>query len=412
MNILIIGNGGREHAIGWKIKNDNPEIKLYFANGNGGTFSLGTNIEAKTILELVDFAKNNSIDLTIVGPEQALVDGIVDVFQKEGLRIFGANKKAAELEGSKAIAKEFMQKYGVKTADYHTFIHWVDARDFINSNHKYPIVIKASGLAAGKGVVICHDAFEAQSCLKEMMLDKKFGEAANEVVIEEFLTGFECSILSIFNGKNIIPFISAKDHKKIGEGETGANTGGMGVVAPNPLFTENHFQQFNSDILQPTLQGLLADNMNFAGIIFFGLMINENGVYLLEYNMRLGDPETQAVLPLMESNLLEHIQDAIDGNDFQIKWKNQHSVCVVMVSGGYPNNFEKGFEIKGLDNLNSHYFVAGAREEEGQLFTSGGRVLNIVATENTLEEAIKKCYENVSKVSFDYHYFRKDIGLI
>lgn len=411
MKILIIGSGGREHAIGWKIKKDNPETELFFSAGNAGTAQIGENLGISDLIELKDFALNNSIDLTIVGPENELVDGITDVFQQNGLEIFGPDKKAAQLEGSKVFAKEFMQKHGVKTAAYHTFRHYVDARDYLQTVKVFPVVIKASGLAAGKGVIIAKDEFEAQNAVKEIMNDQTFGDAGKEVVIEHFLSGFECSILSVYNGKEIVPFISAKDHKKIGEGETGLNTGGMGVVAPNPQFTEAHFKEFEDSILKPTQQGLEKEGLNFSGVIFFGLMITDSGVYLLEYNVRFGDPETEAVLPLMESNLLDIIQKATRGESFDIQWKNQHACCVVMASGGYPLNYDKGFEIRGLDKVDVPLFIAGAQRLGDKIVTSGGRVLNVVGLGNSAEEARKAAYDNIAKISFDYEYYRKDIGL-
>ena len=412
MKILIIGSGGREHAIGWKIKQDNPNTELFFSVGNAGTAQIGENIGISQIKELIDFAKNNQIDLTIVGPEIELVKGIVDEFQAEGLDIFGPNQKAAQLEGSKVFAKEFMQKHGVKTATYQTFRHYVDARDYLETVEDYPVVIKASGLAAGKGVIIAKDDYEAQKAVKEIMDDQTFGDAGKEIVIEQFLDGFECSILSIYNGKDIIPFISAKDHKKIGEGETGLNTGGMGVVAPNPQFTQAHFQEFQNFILKPTQQGLAKEGLQFSGVIFFGLMVTSNGVYLLEYNMRFGDPETEAVLPLMESDLLEIILKSNQGESFNVQWKNQHACCVVMASGGYPLNYEKGFEIRGLENVEVPFFMAGAAQMASKIVTSGGRVLNVVGIGNTLDEARQIAYENVKKIDFDYEYYREDIGLI
>ena len=412
MKILIIGSGGREHAIGWKIKQDNPNTELFFSVGNAGTAQIGENIGISQIKELIDFAKNNQIDLTIVGPEIELVKGIVDEFQAEGLDIFGPNQKAAQLEGSKVFAKEFMQKHGVKTAIYQTFRHYVDARDYLETVEDYPVVIKASGLAAGKGVIIAKDDYEAQKAVKEIMDDQTFGDAGKEIVIEQFLDGFECSILSIYNGKDIIPFISAKDHKKIGEGETGLNTGGMGVVAPNPQFTQAHFQEFQNFILKPTQQGLAKEGLQFSGVIFFGLMVTSNGVYLLEYNMRFGDPETEAVLPLMESDLLEIILKSNQGESFDVQWKNQHACCVVMASGGYPLNYDKGFEIRGLENVEVPFFMAGAAQMASKIVTSGGRVLNVVGIGNTLDEARQIAYENVKKIDFDYEYYREDIGLI
>ncbi|MFV0530557.1 MAG: phosphoribosylamine--glycine ligase [Flavobacteriales bacterium] len=410
MKILIIGNGGREHAIGQKIMKDNPTVQLYFATGNGGTAQIGTNIPADTVSELVQFTENEKIDLTMVGSEALLVEGIVDQFQEKGLKIFGPHQKAAQLEGSKAFAKEFMNKYGVKTAAYKTFTGYYAAKDYL-AECPYPTVIKADGLAAGKGVVICKNQEDAETTLKEIMKDKIFGDSGNTVVIEEFLEGKEASILSYFNGKEIVPFISAKDHKKIGEGETGLNTGGMGVVAPNPYVTDKIDNVFVNDILNPTLRGLLQENLIFSGVIFFGLMMTEKGVYLLEYNLRMGDPETQAILPLMESNLLKITEKALNQETFNIQWKKQHSCCVVMVSGGYPLNYDKGFEIMGLEQVDTDYYIAGATLKNGKQITSGGRVINVVGYSNTLEEARKKAYDNVKKIRFDFKYYREDIGL-
>ena len=410
MKILIIGSGGREHAIGWKIKQDNPNAELYFSVGNAGTAQIGENIGLSTISELKEYAKTNQIDLTIVGPEAELVQGIVDEFEAENLAIFGPNKKAAQLEGSKVFAKEFMQNHGVKTPNYQIFRHYVDARDYLDTVGVFPVVVKASGLAAGKGVVIANDREDAQKAVKQIMNDKTFGEAGNEVVIESFLNGFECSILSIYNGKEIIPFISAKDHKKIGEGETGLNTGGMGVVAPNPQFTQKHFDAFQKLILEPTQEGLAKDGLQFSGVIFFGLMVAPTGVYLLEYNVRFGDPETEAVLPLMESNLLELIQKSNRGESFDIQWRNQHACCVVMASGGYPLNYEKGYEIEGLENTKTPVFIAGAQKSGDKIVTSGGRVLNVVGLGNSLQDARQAAYENIREINFAYEYFREDIG--
>src|SRR5690554_209057 len=321
--ILIIGSGGREHAIGWKFQqdalNNEYEIELFFAPGNAGTAKLGTNISFSTLEEIRDFAAFEKMDLTFVGPEDELSRGIVDLFQEAGMEIFGPDQKAAQLEASKAFAKDFMQKHGVKTAAYKTFQGPMLAIEYLESQ-EFPIVVKASGLAAGKGVIICQDFEEAKKAVLEIMEDKTFGEAGSEVVIEEYLEGFEASILSFFNGKEIIPFVSAKDHKKIGEGEVGLNTGGMGVLAPNPLFKPEHFDAFETDILQPTLKGLLEENLLFSGVIFFGLMITSKGVYLLEYNLRMGDPETQATLPLLENDLYEIVRKSNRGEDFKLEF--------------------------------------------------------------------------------------------
>lgn len=410
MKILIIGSGGREHSIGWKIKRDNPKVNLFFSVGNAGTAEIGENIGLNNINDLKDFALREQIDLTIVGPEAELVSGIVDIFQSNGLEIFGPNKAAAKLEGSKVFAKDFMQKYGIKTAEYKSFRHYIDAKEYIEKYEQFPVVIKASGLAAGKGVIIAQNKEEALETVKNLMDDKSFGDAGKEIVIEQHLQGFECSILSIFNGKKIIPFISAKDHKKIGEGETGLNTGGMGVIAPNPLFKSQHMMEFEKEILEPTQKGLISENLFFSGVIFFGLMISEKGVYLLEYNMRFGDPETEAVLPLMESNLLDIISKSNKGEDFDINWKNKHACCVVMASGGYPLNYEKGFEIRGLDKVEVPLFIAGAKIEDKKTVTSGGRVLNIVGIGDSLEEAREIAYINIKKINFNYEYYREDIG--
>ncbi|HBX62837.1 MAG TPA: phosphoribosylamine--glycine ligase, partial [Flavobacteriaceae bacterium] len=353
----------------------------------------------------------NQIDLTFVGPEAELAEGIVDIFQKENLNVFGPHKAAAQLEASKAFAKDFMDKYGVKTAKYKNFQGPMLAIDYLKTQD-YPIVVKASGLAAGKGVIICQDFEEAKQAVLDIMEDKTFGDAGNEVVIEEYLEGFEASILSFFNGKKIVPFVSAKDHKKIGEGETGLNTGGMGVIAPNPLFTEEHFKMFEEEIMEPTKCGLIKERSEFAGVIFFGLMITTKGVYLLEYNLRMGDPETQTTLPLLENDLAEVVNKAIKGEDFDLTFKNQHACCVVMVSGGYPGNYDKGFEIRGLENVTCPNFIAGAKLSGEQIVTSGGRVINIVGLGNTLEEARETAYENIKKVHFDYEYYRNDIGVI
>lgn len=413
--ILIIGSGGREHAIGWKFAEDfkkkGENLQLFFIPGNAGTAQLGQNIILNSLAEIRDFAKEENVDLTFVGPEDELSKGIVNLFQESGLEIFGPDQKAAQLEASKAFAKDFMNKYGVKTAQYKTFQGPMLAIEYLETQ-EFPIVVKASGLAAGKGVIICQDFEEAKKAVLEIMEDKTFGEAGSEVVIEEYLEGFEASILSFFNGEEIIPFVSAKDHKKIGEGEVGLNTGGMGVLAPNPLFKKEHFEAFESDILNPTLDGLIAENLLFSGVIFFGLMITTKGVYLLEYNLRMGDPETQATLPLLENDLYEIVKKSNQGENFELNFSNQQACCVVMVSGGYPLNYEKGFEIRGLEDVKCPYFIAGAKVSDGKVLTSGGRVLNIVGLGNTMEEARKIAYDNVKKVHFDYQYYRNDIGLI
>ncbi len=413
MKILIIGSGGREHAIAWKFAQNNKVEKIYVSPGNAGTELLDRceNINLPDTEEMVNFASNNKIGLTMVGSEELLVGGIVDKFEEKGLTIFGPNQKSAILEGSKAYSKDFMKKYGVKTAAYEIFTDYESAVKYLDKI-EYPTVVKASGLAAGKGVIIAQNKDEAVEAVRDMMLDHKFSQAGSEIVIEEFLTGVEASILSITDGNTIVPFISAKDHKKIGEGETGLNTGGMGVIAPNPYVTSEIMKSFIDEIMTPTLEGLKAEGMKFNGVIFFGLMITEKGIYSLEYNMRLGDPETQAVLPLMENDFLEILEMCIDGNldKVEMRWKDASACCVVGVSGGYPENYNKGYEITGLSNVDDLVFIAGAKLEEDKLLTNGGRVINIVSVGENLETACKNTYSSMDKINFEGLYCRRDIG--
>ncbi|PCG20204.1 phosphoribosylamine--glycine ligase [Brachyspira sp. G79] len=416
MKILVIGAGAREHAICNNLSKNDRVSKIYCALGNAGTHreKKCENVKISTIDEILNFAKKESIDLTIVGSEEMLVYGIVDKFEENGLKIFGPNKHAAILEGSKAYSKNFMKKYGIKTAEYETFNDYNKANEYLNKC-SYPIVIKASGLALGKGVLICQDKKEAQNALEDIMIKKIFKEAGDEIVIEEFLEGVEASILSVTDSNVIIPFISAKDHKKIGDNDTGNNTGGMGVIAPNPYYTKEAEELFIKDILEPTLKGIKAEKMSFAGIIFFGLMITKKGVYLLEYNMRMGDPETQAVLQLLDTDYLSIIESAMkrDLSSLNIKWKNKHACCVVMASGGYPASYNKGYKIEGIENIKGQCFIAGAKiDENNNIVTDGGRVLNVVNIADTLEEARKLTYGDIEKIDFKDKYYRKDIGLI
>lgn len=414
MKILVIGNGGREHAIAWKMALSPIVEKIYCAPGNGGTHleNKCVNVNLDTIDELLNFAKEEKIDLTFVGPEAKLVEGIVDIFKENGLKIFGPSKAAAELEGSKAFAKEFMKKYGVKTAAYEVFDKVEEALEY-SKECPYPIVIKADGLAAGKGVVICNTIQEAQNTLKDFMINDVFKGSGKKVVMEEFLDGVEASILSFTDGNVIVPFISAKDHKQIFDEDKGPNTGGMGAIVPNPYCTESVLEEFNETMLKPTLSGIKEENMDYCGVIFFGLMITKKGTYLLEYNVRMGDPETQAVLPMLESDLTEIILAAVDGKlkDIEINWKKGSACCVVLASKGYPGSYETGktIDIKEAENK---VFIAGAKYDENSLKTSGGRVMSIVSTGDTLEEAIKNTYEDIKNVHFDGMYCRKDIGTL
>lgn len=414
MNLLLIGSGGREHAIAWKLAKSNKVSKIYVAPGNGGTAfeNKCENVNITDIDELVKFAKDKNIYLTVVGPEDPLTKGITDKFKEAGLRIFGPDKNGAQLEGSKSFSKEFMKKYGVKTAEYEVFTEAPKALKYLEKC-SYPVVIKADGLAAGKGVSICSTKEEAKDAINDFMVNDIFKGAGQKVVVEEFLDGVEASILSICDGHTIIPFVSAKDHKQIYDGGKGPNTGGMGVLAPNPYVTDEVLKDFEENIMKNTLKGIQEEGFDFKGIIFFGLMITKKGTYLLEYNVRMGDPETQSVLSLMDSDLFEVIEAALNEklSETTIKWKNEVCINVVLASKGYPKKFNKGYEIKIDDSIKDKVFVAGAVEENGVLKTSGGRVLSVVGHGKTLEEARKDAYNNVKLVSFKDSYYRTDIGI-
>lgn len=410
MRILIIGNGGREAAFAKKLSEDSRVTQMFFAKGNATTEKYGKNISLSDIKDLVDFAKKESIDLTIVGPEAYLVEGIVDEFKKAGLKIFGPDKNAAKLEGSKAYSKKFMQDYGIKTASGRIFNSYIEAREYLD-NQEFPLIIKASGLAQGKGVVLANDKDEAMKTIHDFMIDKIYGDAGIQIVVEDYLRGFEASIICFSNGNDLYPCHPAKDYKKVGNGNRGANTGGMGSVAPSPEFTAEHFEDFKTNILQPTLNGMRDKGLGFAGFIFFGLLVTEKGCHLLEYNMRSGDPETQVILPLLENNLIDTINDCIDGKEIELKFKNESAVCLVMASGGYPGKYETGFQITGMDKVSgSDVIFAGATQRAGGIYTTGGRVINVVATAPTLEEARQKVYRDALPLHFDYAFYREDIA--
>lgn len=410
MKILIVGNGGRESALAVKLKDDRRISKMFFAKGTATTARLGQNVYEDSIEGLRNFALNERIDLTIVGPEAPLVEGIVDDFKEHGLKIFGPRQRTAELEGSKAFSKKFMQANHIKTAKAVIFEAYQDAMDYVKTQ-EFPLVIKASGLAGGKGVVIAHDLAEAELTIHRFMIDRIYGDAGIQLIIEEYLRGFEASIIAFANGKKLFPCISAKDYKKAWTGDKGPNTGGMGSVAPSPEFTAEHFSDFEKNILEPTWAGLQAADIRFKGFIFFGLMVTDKGTYLLEYNMRLGDPETQVILPLLENNLLDVILDCLEGKDVDLKFKDEKAVCLVMCSGGYPNKIDTGFTIKNLDKVkNSQILFAGARNAGDDVITTGGRVLSVVATGETYEEARKKVYQDALSIQFDYAFYREDIG--
>lgn len=416
MNVLIIGSGGREHAIAWKLSSENNVKKIYCAPGNPGIANVAQclNIDDSDIDSLVKFAKENQIDLTIVGPEVPLVNGIVDEFEKENLRIFGPNKKCSQLEGSKAFCKDFMMRHDIPTAKYKEYTNLEKAISDIDS-FGYPVVIKADGLAAGKGVVISQNREEAIYTLKEMMEDKKFGVAGDKIVVEEFLSGIETSILAFVDNDTIVPMASAKDHKKVFNNEMGPNTGGMGTFSPSEIYTSELGEEIKVNVLQKTLEGFKKDNLNYKGILFVGLMITNEGAKVLEYNVRFGDPETQSVLFRLESNLSEIMDAIIDNNlkNIDIKYSEEESVCVMLTSGGYPESYEKGKVITGLDKLDKDIVVfhSGTKLVDNNLVTNGGRVIGITAKSKTVESAAKKVYENIKKVNFEGMHYRTDIGI-
>lgn len=417
MKVLVVGSGGREHAIVTKLLENKNITKMYCANGNGGISELVECVPiAPTDIEgVVKFAKENQIDFTFVGMDDPLVMGIVDLFEKEGLRVFGPNKEAAQLEGSKAFSKGLMKKYGIPTAAYETFDNIEKALEYVQ-NLTPPIVIKADGLALGKGVVIAQSIEEAKTAIKEMMLDKKFGNSGSTVVIEEFLDGEEFTILSFCDGKTVRPMVSSKDHKKAYDGDKGPNTGGMGTISPVSCYTEEVAEKCMEEIFIPTVNALNSEGITYKGIIYFGLILTKDGPKVIEYNCRFGDPEAQVVLPRLKSDLFEIAGACIDGtlDNMDIQWSDEAYTCVILASGGYPGSYEKGKEIFGLDNIDKNtttVFHAGSKKQDGKFYTNGGRVLGVTSKGRDLNEARQTAYENVAKISFEGMEFRTDIGL-
>ena len=414
MRILVVGGGGREHAICWKLNNESNVEKIYCAPGNAGISNVAECIDIgdSDIENLLKFAKENQIDLTIVGPEIPLVAGIVDAFEKEGLKIFGPNKECAQLEGSKAFSKDFMIRHNLPTAKYKEYTNLDEAISEIDS-FGYPVVIKADGLAAGKGVVIPENREDAITTLKEMMSDKKFGNAGDKIVVEEFLNGIETSILAFVDNDTIVPMVSSKDHKKVFEGETGLNTGGMGTFSPSEIYTDELAKEVQEKILDKTLEGFKKDNLNYKGILFVGLMITEDGPKILEYNVRFGDPETQSVLFRLDTDLNKIISAILDNNlkNIEINYSKEEAICVMLTSGGYPESYEKGKVISGLENLDSDIVVfhSGTKFDNENIVTNGGRVIGITAKGKTVKEAGEKVYENIKKINFEKMHYRKDI---
>lgn len=415
MKILVVGSGAREHTLCWKLKQSNKVSKLYCAPGNAGICEIAeiVNIKADNLEELTKFSVDNKIDMVVVGPEGPLVSGLVDMLMEKGIKTFGPMKKGARLEGSKSYSKDFMKKYNIPTAKYEVYEDSKLALEGLKS-FDVPVVIKADGLAAGKGVLICETMEEAEKAIISIMNDKQFGEAGNLVVIEEFLDGIEASLLCFVDGKNIIPMESARDYKKAYDGDKGLNTGGMGNFSPNPIYTDSLNDYIKEKIIDTTFQGFIGEEIDFRGVLFIGLMIKNKEAKVLEYNTRFGDPETESVIPRLKSDLVSIMEKCIDGNlsEDDLEWKEEKSVTVILASGGYPEEYEKGKEITGLESVDEDIIVfhGGTRLSNGKVLTDGGRVLAVTALGNTLDEAREKIYKNIQKIKFENMEYRKDIA--
>ena len=413
MKILVVGGGGREHAVIKALKKNSQIDKIYAAPGNGGISADAecVNIGAKDIDRLVEFAVENHIDYAVVTPDDPLVLGAVDALNEKGIPCFGPSKAAAIIEGSKAFSKELMKKYGIPTAKYEIFNDEDKAIEYLK-DQKFPIVIKADGLALGKGVIIAGSYQEAVDAVRSMMSDKVFGASGDNVVIEEFLTGPEVSVLAFTDGKTVVPMVSSMDHKRAKDNDEGLNTGGMGTVAPNPYYTEDVAEVCMEKIFLPTVNAMKAEGRTFKGCLYFGLMITPDGPKVIEYNCRFGDPETQVVLPLLESDLFTVMKAVTEErlSEVEVKFSNKSACCVIMASDGYPSAYGKGYEINIPDDILPSVFVAGASIKDGKLVTSGGRVLGVTSVEDTLKQAIDSSYKKVEAISFDNAFYRKDIG--
>ncbi len=417
MQVLIVGGGGREHALAWKIAQSPKVKKIFCAPGNPGTAEIAENVDipADQVDRLLEFALENKIGLTVVGPEQPLVLGIVDKFKAKNLRVFGPSAQAAQLEGSKVFCKDLMKKYGIPTGDYRVFESPESAKDYVTGRQE-KLVVKADGLAAGKGVLICDNGQEAAQGIQTIMQDKAFGEAGDRIVVEEFLEGQEVSLLAFTDGKTVLPLDSAQDHKAALDGDLGPNTGGMGAYSPAPIFTEGLKQEVMATIMQPTVEAMRMEGRLFQGILYAGLMLTAGGPRVLEFNARFGDPETQPLLMRLQSDIVPLFEACIDGtlNQCQVDWKPQSAVCVVMAAKGYPGAYEKGKAIHGLQEAGQlsdvEVFHAGTKISDGEVVTNGGRVLGVTALGNDTAMAIAKSYEAVNQISWDGVHFRKDIG--
>lgn len=418
MKVLVVGSGGREHAICWSVAKSPRVDKLYCAPGNGGIAQIAQciDINAMEFDKLADFAEENKIDLTIIGMDDPLVGGIVDVFESRGLKCFGPRKNAAIIEGSKAFSKDLMKKYGIPTCSYEVFHSPDEAMMYVEKQTKFPIVVKADGLALGKGVLICKDLDEAEKAIGTLMLDKKFGDSGNTVVIEEFMTGREVSVLCFCDGTHIKPMTSAQDHKRALDGDQGLNTGGMGTFSPSPFYTDEIKDFCEKHIYQPTMDAMKAEGRDFTGILFVGLMLTEDGPKVLEYNARFGDPEAQVVLPRMKNDIIDVIEACLDGtlDKVDLQFEDNACVCVVLASEGYPVQYEKGKLITGLENFEGkdgyYCFHAGTRLTDEGIVTNGGRVLGVTALGKNLKEARSNAYKATEWVNFENKYMRHDIG--
>ena len=415
MRVLVIGSGGREHALAWKIAQSPLVKKVFCAPGNAGTANVAENIDipSDNVDALLQFATVTGIGLTVVGPEQPLVKGLVDSFEESGLRVFGPSQRAAEIEGSKVFCKDLMKKYGIPTARYESF----DSPDQVKlfTKEDEPVVVKASGLAAGKGVILCSNAEEARSAVQSIMQEKAFGNAGDQVVVEEFLTGQEVSLLAFTDGKTVLPLDSAQDHKAAFDGDKGPNTGGMGAYSPALVFTEELKQQVIDEIMIPTVRAMAKEGRYYRGILYAGLMLTESGPKVLEFNARFGDPETQPIMMRIKNDIVPIFEACIDGTlaKQSLQWRQEPTVCVVMAAKGYPSSYEKGKEISGLnsdENRQVVVFHAGTKLENGKVLTNGGRVLGVTALGSDINQAIKNAYSVVDKIKWDGVHYRKDIG--
>ncbi len=418
MKLLVIGSGGREHTIVWKAAQSPKIDKIYCAPGNGGIAELAECVDINVMdkEKMVAFAKDNAIDLVMVAPDDPLVDGMVDAMEAAGIRAFGPRANAAIIEGSKAFSKELMKKYNIPTAGYEVFTDSESAIEYLKKG-TFPAVIKADGLALGKGVIIAQDLAEAEEAVHEMIDNGKFGKSGSCVVIEEFLTGPEVSVLAFTDGKTVKPMVSAQDHKRAFDNDEGLNTGGMGTFSPSRLYDKAKADECMENIFLPTIKAMAAEGRPFKGVLYYGLMMTENGVKVIEYNCRFGDPETQVVLPRLKTDLVEIMEAVIDErlDEIEIEWEDNAAVCVVMASGGYPVEYKKGYEISGLDAVAKEsditVFHAGTAVKDGKTVTNGGRVLGVTAVAENLDAAIKRSYEAVEKISFKDAHYRRDIGI-